>query len=149
MEVSRVCSKCGLEKPLTDFPYRKDNRCYRRKCKSCHKTYHADYYKTYKPDGESVKAHSKKYRAKIREAVFQAYGGHICACCGETEPAFLCIDHINGGGNEHRKELGRSGYSFYVWLQLSGFPPGFQVLCHNCNIGKHINGGVCPHKGRV
>ena len=28
-----------------------------------------------------------------------------CACCGEKELSFLTIDHINGKGNIHRKEM--------------------------------------------
>jgi hypothetical protein len=30
----------------------------------------------------------------------------------------------------------------------NGFPPGYQVLCMNCNHGKRMNNGVCPHKER-
>ena len=33
----------------------------------------------------------------------------------------------------------------YGWLRRNSYPEGFQVLCHNCNLGKKINGGVCPH----
>ncbi len=33
-----------------------------------------------------------------------------------------------------------------MWLKANNFPPGFQTLCHNCNIGKHRNKGICPHK---
>jgi hypothetical protein len=70
-------------------------------------------------------------------------------CCGETEPLFLTLDHINGGGNKHRREIKESGKgsgSFYEWLKRNGYPPGFQVLCQNCNVGKWRNGGVCPHQ---
>ena len=28
--------------------------------------------------------------------------GRACSCCGETEPAFLTIDHVNNDGAEHR-----------------------------------------------
>jgi Zn finger protein HypA/HybF involved in hydrogenase expression len=86
--------------------------------------------------------------ADLKKQVFAAYGGYRCACCGETEPLFLCIDHINNDGAEHRRQLGvgrRGGNDTYHWLKKQGFPPGFQVLCHNCNIGKHLNKGVCPH----
>jgi len=91
-------------------------------------------------------------RAKARKAdktrklrVLSQYGG-ICECCGEAHEAMLCIDHINGGGNAHRKEIGVGGQKIYKWLVRNGFPPGFRVMCHNCNIGRQINGGICPHK---
>ena len=44
--------------------------------------------------------------------MFQAYGDS-CACCGEREPKFLGIDHTNGGGNTHRREVGRG--NVYWW----------------------------------
>jgi hypothetical protein len=30
-------------------------------------------------------------------------------------------------------------------LKRRGFPPGHQVLCHNCNMAKQFY-GQCPHK---
>lgn len=35
--------------------------------------------------------------------------------------------------------------NMYRWLMKNKYPSGFQVLCWNCNMGKQINGGVCPH----
>lgn len=86
-----------------------------------------------------------KTRRKIRMETLAAYGNK-CACCGESEEAFLAIDHINGGGNKHRKQVGAScGPSFYRWLKRNGWPSGFQLLCHNCNHAKAIR-GMCPHQ---
>lgn len=55
---------------------------------------------------------------------------------------FLCIDHIDGGGNKHRAEIKGD---FYRWLIDNNFPPGFQTLCHNCNMAKGLY-GRCPHE---
>lgn len=84
----------------------------------------------------------------LRKEVFEAYGGFVCACCGETEPLFLSVDHIYNDGNEMRKSgtHARGGTAFYQWIKRHKFPPGFQILCMNCNTGKHRNGGVCPHQ---
>jgi hypothetical protein len=97
-----------------------------------------------------------KYHRKIKEAAFAAYGGPICACCGESHFEFMSIDHIGGGGGIHRKELrggdgnsGGGGVRLYLWLKRHSYPPGFRVLCRNCNcaIGEY---GHCPHeKDRV
>ena len=95
------------------------------------------------------KTHRNAYHVylnkQLKLEVLTIYGGKKCACCGETELSFLSIDHINGGGEQQRKKIG-SGTAFYRWLRHSGYPEGFQVLCHNCNHGKHINGGICPHQ---
>ncbi len=58
---------------------------------------------------------------------------------------FLCVDHVNNDGAEHRKKTGSSGSQICVWLVNEGFPDGFQILCYNCNFAKHLNGGTCPH----
>lgn len=86
--------------------------------------------------------------AKLKERVFEAYGGWRCACCGETEKLFLTIDHIHNDGAQHRKSLGHGSMRTYRWLRQRKFPPGFQVLCMNCNFGKRMNNGVCPHQSR-
>ncbi len=86
-------------------------------------------------------------RRRQRAAALAAYSATAvpsCVCCGETILAFLAIDHVNGGGSKHRQETGGGG--FYVWLKRNGYPDGFQVLCHNCNFGRQINGGTCPHR---
>lgn len=86
----------------------------------------------------------------LRMDVYAAYGGAICACCGESELAFLTLDHKHGDGAKHRREMNvrGGGLSMYRWIIRNNFPPLFQVLCFNCNVGRHINGGVCPHKQR-
>ena len=85
--------------------------------------------------------------AAYRNIVINAYGGK-CACCGETEPLFLEIDHINNDGNKHRAIIGTSGRIIIYWIIRNNFPADFQILCSNCNQGKRRNGGICPHSQR-
>lgn len=91
---------------------------------------------------------TRRIMAKLKAEIFEAYGGPICACCGETQEMFLSVDHINNDGYK-MKRLGihpKNGTGFYQWLRKNNFPPGFQILCFNCNQGKRVNGGVCPHQ---
>ena len=67
-----------------------------------------------------------------------------CACCGVKGLIFLSIDHMNGDGAKHRKEIG-GGDKIYRWLIKNNFPTGFQVLCYNCNVAKGVL-SQCPHK---
>src|SRR5438128_3119483 len=84
--------------------------------------------------------HMKASNAKVRNEVFDHYGRR-CACCGESELAFLSIDHEAGGGNQHRKSIGiKAGVHFYRWLRKQGFPTGYRVLCHNCNMATSFYG---------
>ena len=94
---------------------------------------------------EKKRARSRRNHKELRLAVFEAYGGAKCVCCGETTYEFLSIDHINDdGATERRNGYAAGGASFYRRLQRDGFPPGYQVLCHNCNQAKGFY-GVCPH----
>jgi hypothetical protein len=88
----------------------------------------------------------RETRKQVRLEALQAYGGETptCVCCGEGMLLFLALDHVNGGGHKHRKETGGGG--FYTWLRRHNYPTGFRVLCHNCNLGRQLNGGVCPHQ---
>lgn len=89
---------------------------------------------------------SKVARERVRDAAYMAYGGYRCACCGETERAFLSIDHVNNDGAEHKRAHKlRTGEQMYRWLARNKFPPGFQILCMNCQWGKRNCNGVCPH----
>ncbi len=132
---NQICCRCG-KNPVQDGY---------QTCSTCDEKAYA--YRKARP--EYAKRQREKYQA-VKAEVFEAYGGYVCACCGETEPLFLCIDHIDGGGERHRADIGVSsrGRSMYTWLKNNGFPPGFQVLCHNCNMGKHLNNGTCPHAAR-
>jgi hypothetical protein len=94
---------------------------------------------------DKCKLKKRIYLQYIKDLAYKAYGGYKCHCCGETNKFFLTIDHINNNGAKHRKEIGKTR-ELYLWLKRNNYPSGFRILCFNCNAGRHINGGVCPHK---
>lgn len=157
----KTCSSCKQAKPFGDFAPREyrckvcmaekarawnrknRDRFNANKRRSHHNTKHTEH-------AAKVREIYKRQREKIRAEVFAAYGGYECACCLETNPLFLTIDHVNNDGAEHRREIWQksrngSGSALYAWLKKQDFPPGFQVLCFNCNCAKQRNGGICPH----
>jgi len=92
---------------------------------------------------------NEAYRDRTVAAVLNQYG-IACNCCGEDRWPFLCIDHMNNDGSQHRKTMPLHG-DIYRWLYMrfnrTGiWPSGFQTLCYNCNSGRYRNGGVCPHQ---
>jgi hypothetical protein len=89
---------------------------------------------------------NREYYKRLRMQCLIHYGGSPpkCVCCGEDHIEFLAIDHINGGGNKHRRQLS-GNREIYLWLIKNNFPNGFQILCHNCNLSKGFY-GYCPHK---
>jgi hypothetical protein len=87
---------------------------------------------------------ARSYRERIKKEVISHYGGQ-CSCCGCSDIRVLSIDHINRDGAKHREETGH-GEKFYLWLRRNGYPTGYRVLCFNCNSGRELNDGVCPHQ---
>jgi len=85
-----------------------------------------------------------RYAKNIRVKCLTHYsdGMLACVCCGESNYEFLTIDHINGGGKEHKRKLGGG---FYPWLIKNNYPSGFRTLCMSCNFAYGLF-GYCPHK---
>jgi hypothetical protein len=92
-----------------------------------------------------IKQKDRERYARLRGMVLAHYGGK-CACCGESRREFLALDHRNGGGEKHRKELGgASSKEMCAWAIKNGFPDIFRILCHNCNMALGCF-GYCPHQ---
>ena len=171
----KTCIDCHIEKIDDDFYHVHGRPGKTPRCKPCHKIKKDAWIKenpdkvrayiktSYAKDRDKKCAYSRAYaqrwperhaaqqrkqRRKMKLAAFAAYGGNVCVCCGETEIAFLSIDHINGGGIKHRKITG-AGNLFYRWLNRNEYPEGYRVMCHNCNHGREINGGICPHVSKM
>lgn len=128
--VAGVCIKCG-DKRYLNFV----------ECEYCHNI---------------NAARRRVVQHNLKLETLNAYGGLRCACSkcpyAIAIPAiqFATLDHINNDGAKHRKEVGvgsHSGKTFYRYLKQQGFPFGLQVMCFNCNSGRQLNAGICPHMG--
>lgn len=105
----------------------------------------AAYMKQYRlANKQKLSDNNKRWYANLRREVLSHYsnGDIRCNCCGESEYMFMALDHVNGGGTQHRIALGSK--AIYSRLKQDGYPDGFQVLCHNCNSAKGYY-GMCPH----
>lgn len=81
----------------------------------------------------------------LKSEIVQEYGGK-CECCGEEVIEFLTVDHVNGDGASHRREIGGKGRRLYLAIKRAGFPKDrYRLLCFNCNIARGFY-GYCPHK---
>ena len=147
----RVCKHCKESKPESDY-YRNGAGYLQGRCKICFQINTKAYYRKHHTRLRKIEnAKGVVSRKRIKDAVFAAYGGYICACCGETEKEFLSLDHIaNDGSNFRRNVVGKrfgAGAQTYGYLLKNKFPSGYQVLCMNCNWGKRRT-GICPHQVR-
>jgi len=48
----------------------------------------------------------------------------------------LSLDHINGSTKEEKLLRRATGSNLYKHLRRNNYPPGFQVLCMNCQYRK-------------
>ena len=148
---NRLCVRCGKRIPVSNS----------KNCSACNEKWRKHYWLKYGENyrerrkkwwklkyAEKSKEQSRASRLRIKLEVFEAYGGCQCACCGEEHLRFLSIDHINGGGFQHRQEINQHGCSFYRWLRKKKFPPGYRVLCMNCQVS-YSRDGYCPHQSEL
>jgi hypothetical protein len=122
---TKFCEICKETKPLNKFERYPDGRIRKHVCKACY---------------------GKKYRAQQKLAMLEAFGWKF-QCCGEDNPHFLTLDHLDGGGSAHRAQYAsNNNEQIYADAIREGFPKDkYQLLCINCNwaIGQF---GECPHK---
>lgn len=104
-------------------------------CKTCRVKGQKAYYWSHK---QKCREGTQRCNDAMRLEVLQHYSGLTpeCALCGEDDMLVLNLDHIDGGGEQHRQRIGKMGLPFYRWIRQEGYPFGYQVLCANCNTRK-------------
>ena len=91
-------------------------------------------YRQSKPD--FIRRIKKEYAKYVKSAALYFYSNGMmqCALCEESQFKNLCLDHVKGGGTQHRlKDPGTRGKAVYAWCKRNEYPPIFRVLCWNCN----------------
>ena len=115
-------------------------------CHNCNKT--KEIYGNIVRDG--VNHQPQALKLKIETFNHYSNGEPKCECCGETCLPYLVLDHVVGGARAWVKRMGFGGHgpNIYLWLRRNKFPPGYRVLCHNCNSAYGYY-GYCPHNSGI
>lgn len=78
MEPTKVCTKCGTEKPLSDFYFRKDNQKYREECAECfQKKGKARHERSPEKDNERSRLWRTNHPERLAELSRRWYEGNI------------------------------------------------------------------------
>jgi hypothetical protein len=130
-----ICKSCDsrrhrLNRKLNGDKLRKKAREYRASHIDDRVAYDRQMYKKHAHKKRKTK---RVHREVVKEIVLHMYGSK-CTTCGEDNPSFLAIDHVNNDGHTNRKP----SHVLYREIIRDGFPTKFQLLCHNCNLKKEI-----------
>ena len=88
-----------------------------------------------------LRRRSQEIKAKVL-TFYSNSNRPMCVWCGEDRLPCLSIDHIEGGGTQHRKKIG-GGSNLYRWLINEKYPEGYQTLCMNCQMIKKDTDNEC------
>lgn len=125
-----------LEKARRYYSKQRDKILARRRVPEIRKKYTAAALAHRRANRERYIEICRDFRRRRKIEVLQHYSPSLqCQRCGFNDVRALSIDHTEGGGHQHRRSIGGQE-CFYYWLKRNGFPPGFQVLCMNCQFIK-------------
>lgn len=120
---------------------------------ACGRKYRNDNNRDRWANDEEYRERKKKQRLQVKLEVFTHYCGGLprCQCpsglCTESILEFLTLDHIENDGAKDRSGQRGAGLKTYLRLKREGYPPGFRILCWNCNCGRaKTPGRRCPHE---
>jgi hypothetical protein len=135
--ISKLCRKCGKEKPINKFRIRQgvNGLIVDHKCVACR---------------------ARMLCAQLKLQMLEAFGWK-CSCCGVEHPYFLTLEHINGGRHFYGKRFGREGKQYQqsnTYAEMARAKRDkwdrtqWECLCSNCNSAK-AHYGQCPHRTGV
>lgn len=124
----KECSVCHELKPTTEYyAQAKAPDGLNYWCKSCGAKYRKEYAdKNRKTINEKKRVYANKWKTEAMTVL-----GNACCVCGIDDLRVLEIDHIDGGGNQHRKR--RSRESIWREIAIGETTSKFQLLCANCH----------------
>jgi hypothetical protein len=130
VEMKRRCGRCGLDKPLGDFAWRRKKRGQRHNyCRPCSAAYHREHYLANKDRYIAQAAAAKQELRRTRTMLLLEYfKDHPCADCGEVDPVVLEFDHLRDKSFDICQKI-----VDYSWDRLLAEIEKCEVVCANCH----------------
>jgi len=131
-QATKVCTGCGLERPITEFPVKHKERGTRgTRCRACRSAYGKEHYQR---NRDAYLARTKARRHRERDSywawLMTYLQSHPCIDCGETDPVVLTFDHRDDTVKVDTigRLLSRSG-----WRTFLAEVAKCDVRCANCH----------------
>ena len=128
---TRICSKCGVEKDIDEFPLR--NQLTQRRqsyCLDCRSDLGKSWYGSNKDyQKENARKHTAVYWETIREYLWNYLLSHPCESCGESDPVVLEFHHTGEKSMAVSEMVTRITSIDRLEAELRKT----QVLCSNCH----------------
>ena len=109
---TRICTKCGKEKDISEFSWSIRGVKRHSRCKSCHAGERMDYYERNKEAELAYKWDRQlRMREEARAFVEEYKRTHPCVDCGKSDPRFLTFDHVRGVKKKSISDMVNLGYT--------------------------------------
>ena len=109
---AKTCTKCGLEKDISEFSWSIRGVKRHSRCKSCHAAERMDYYERNKEKELAYKWDRQQRKREEARAFLEEYKAtHPCVDCGKSDPRFLTFDHVRGTKKKAISDMVNLGYT--------------------------------------
>jgi hypothetical protein len=127
----RKCGRCGQQKPLDEFAWRRRERGQRHNyCRPCHSEYHREHYLA---NRRRYIAMAKKRATEVAEErirwLLEFFRANPCVDCGKSDPLVLEFDHMYGVKSFNISK----GIRDRSWEALLEEIAKCEVVCANCH----------------
>jgi hypothetical protein len=128
---TKTCPKCGVEKPVNDFPMRSSfeprPNAY---CYPCQREYNRQHYRVNASKHNSRRyANQLRYKRRNRDLMRKLLETKRCVDCGESDPVVLEFDHVRG------KKLHEISNILHrlSWKRICEEMAKCEIRCANCH----------------
>src|SRR5215208_4047022 len=109
---TRICTKCGLPKHISDYSWSIRGIKRHSACNKCRAEERMDYYERNKDKELKYKGERQvRKREEARQFVDGYKSTHPCVDCGESNPESLTFDHVRGVKKMSISQMVNQGYS--------------------------------------
>ena len=128
---TKICTKCGKEKDLSEFSWSIRGIKRHSRCKNCRSEERSDYYERHKEAELEYKWNRQQRKREEARAFVEEYKrGHPCMDCGITDTLVLSFDHVRGKKKMDISQMVNQGYSLAL---IQTEIDKCEVVCLNCH----------------